>query len=519
MNGGTPRVTVAIVGAGFAGLGLAIQLKRAGIDDFLVFEKSSEVGGTWWENTYPGCACDTMSLLYSYSFEPKADWSRMFPGQAEILDYIRHCADKYEVRGHVVFDTTVVGAHYDEDNAEWILSTADGNAVRARVAVLALGLLHLPHYPSVPGRERFQGTIFHSAQWNHEHDLTGQRVAVVGTGSSAVQFVPEIAEQVAHLTVFQRTPPWILPKPDRRVTGLERWLFRKLPATQWAYRAAIYLAHEVFGLALRRGPLLRLAEKIVLRHLRRQVSDPELRRKLTPDYRLGCKRPLVSNHYYPTLNRPNVDLVTAGVERITEHAVVTADGTEHPVDTIIFGTGFHTTDVFQQAKLDVVGPGGLRLQDTWRNGMEAYLGMATAGFPNLFFLLGPNSVGDNSTLFMIEAQTHYLRRCVQLLLDDPEVAAIAVRAEAQATFNTRIQRRLRTAVWSVGGCRSWYLDADGVNRILWPGSTAVYWLRTRRLRTRDLELVRRAPDGDAGTARPTLPTTPDRQPARPTPGR
>lgn len=239
MNGGTPRVTVAIVGAGFAGLGLAIQLKRAGIDDFLVFEKSSEVGGTWWENTYPGCACDTMSLLYSYSFEPKADWSRMFPGQAEILDYIRHCADKYEVRGHVVFDTTVVGAHYDEDNAEWILSTADGNAVRARVAVLALGLLHLPHYPSVPGRERFQGTIFHSAQWNHEHDLTGQRVAVVGTGSSAVQFVPEIAEQVAHLTVFQRTPPWILPKPDRRVTGLERWLFRKLPATQWAYRAAI----------------------------------------------------------------------------------------------------------------------------------------------------------------------------------------------------------------------------------------------------------------------------------------
>lgn len=492
MNGGTLRVTVAIVGAGLSGLGMAIQLKRAGIDDFLVFEKSTEVGGTWWENTYPGCACDTMSLLYSYSFEPKRDWSRMFPRQAEILDYLKHCVEKYRVRRHIRFGTTITGAHYDDEAGQWRLFTAGGEVVRARVAVIALGLLHVPHYPSISGREGFQGAMFHSAQWDHGQDLAGKRVAVVGSGGSAVQFVPEIADRVGGLTIFQRTPPWVLPKPDRRLTGLERGLFRTLPATQWAYRAAIYWAHEALGVALRTGPLLSLVEMVALRHLRRQVPDPELRRKLTPDYRLGCKRPLVSNEYYRTLNRPNVELVTAGIERISGHAVVTADGTEHPADTIIFGTGFHATDVFQQTNVDIVGKGGVKLLDAWRDGMEAYLGMTTTGFPNLFFLLGPNSLGDNSTIFMIEAQIHYILRWVRLLQADPRVREIAVRPEAQVAFNAAIQRRLRRAVWSVGGCTSWYLDADGVNRTLWPGSTATYWLRTRRPRTRDLELVRHA---------------------------
>jgi cation diffusion facilitator CzcD-associated flavoprotein CzcO len=489
MNRGTPQVTVAIVGAGMAGLGMAIQLKRAGIDDFVVFEKAADVGGTWWDNTYPGCACDTMSLLYSYSFEPKKDWSRMFPRQAEILEYLRECADKYGARRHIRFGTAITGAHYDEEAAQWRLFTADGETIRAKVAIVALGLLHLPRYPPTPGRERFQGAMFHSSHWDHGYDLAGKRVAVVGTGGSTIQFVPEIADRVAHLTVFQRTPPWILPKPDRRLTRLELAMFRTLPVTLRAYRAAIYWGHEALGVALRTNPLLRLVEWVALRHLRRQVPDPQLRGKLIPDYRLGCKRPLVSNEYYPTLNRPNVDLVTAGIERITERAVITADGTEHAVDAIIFGTGFHATDVFQQANADIAGAGGVKLLDVWRDGMEAYLGVATAGFPNLFFLLGPNSVGDNSTVFMIEAQVRYILRCVRLLLADPRARAIAVRPQAQAAFNSALQQRLSKAVWSVGGCTSWYLDAAGVNRTLWPGSTLTYWLRTRRPRARDFQLL------------------------------
>lgn len=491
MSVGARRVTVAIVGAGIAGLGMAIQLKRAGVDDFVVFEKAPELGGTWWDNTYPGCACDTMSLLYSYSFAPKTDWSRMFPRQPEILDYLRQCADTYGVRPHIRFGTTITSAHYDDDAAQWRLSTADGEVVTAKVAVVSLGLLHVPYYPPVPGRESFRGAMFHSAHWDHSYDLSGKRVAVVGTGGSSVQFVPEIADRVAHLNVFQRTPPWILPKPDRRLTGLERGLFAAVPAVQWAYRALIYWAHETLGLAMRAAPLLRLVEKISLRHLARHITDPELRRRLTPDYRLGCKRPLVSNDYYPTLNRPNVELVTSGIERFTEDAVVTADGTEHPADVVIFSTGFHVTDVYQQLNTDIVGAGGVKLLDAWRDGMEGYLGVATAGFPNLFFLLGPNSIGDNSTVFMVEAQTRYILRCVQLLFADPEATAIAVKPEAQAAFNAALQRRLKKAVWSVGGCTSWYLDANGVNRTIWPGSTATYWLRTRRPRARDLELLRR----------------------------
>jgi cation diffusion facilitator CzcD-associated flavoprotein CzcO len=487
---GTPRVAVAIVGAGFSGLGMAIQLKRAGIDDFVVFEKSSALGGTWSENTYPGSACDTMSLLYSYSFAPKRDWSRMFPRQAEILDYLGQCADRYDVRRHIRFGTTVTGAQYDDESAEWRIYTAEGEAVRAKVAVFALGLLHVPHYPAIPGRQAFRGAMFHSSQWDHTYDLAGKRVAVVGTGGSAIQFVPEIADRAAHVTVFQRTPPWILPKPDRRLTRVEKWLFRVLPVTLRAYRAAIYWAHEVLGVILRTGPLLGLLEKYALSYLRRQVPDRELRRKLTPDYRLGCKRPLVSNDYYRTLTRPDVDLVTTGVERITEDAVVTADGTEHRVDTIIFGTGFHACDVFQQANADIVGKEGVKLLNVWRDGMEAYLGLAAAGFPNLFFVLGPNSVGDNSTVFMVEAQVRYILACVRLLLSDPRTKAVAVRPQVQADFNAKLQRRLRKEVWSVGGCTSWYLDADGVNRTLWPGSSVRFWLRTRRPRARDFEQIR-----------------------------
>lgn len=474
---------IVIIGAGFSGLGMAIELERAGMDGFVVLEKARDVGGTWWENTYPGCGCDIRSLLYSYSFEPKRDWSRMFAAQPEILDYLRHCADKYRIRPRIRFGVEVTGVEYDDATGRWDVWTAGGQTITARAVVAGMGPLHQPRYPDVPGMERFRGTVFHSAQWDHSCDLTGKRVAVVGTGASAIQFIPRIADQVAGLTVFQRTPPWVVPQPDRRLSEREHRLFRRFPALQRAYRYLIYWEQEALGLGLRHPRLLHAAQALVRGYIRRQISDPELRRKITPDYTLGCKRVLVSSDYYPALTRPDVDLVDGEVAEVREHAVVTGDGTEHPVDVIIFGTGFHVTDAFDGAH--IVGRDGMKIQDAWRDGMEAYLGVTVAGFPNLFLLLGPNSgLGHNSMVFMIEAQARYVRQCLDALRRDG-ARSVEVRPEAQSTFNGRIHGKLKDAVWSAGGCISWYLDEHGVNRTLWPGSTLSYWLRTRRLRPRD----------------------------------
>jgi cation diffusion facilitator CzcD-associated flavoprotein CzcO len=485
---GGDATAVVIIGTGFSGLGMAIALKKAGID-FVVLEKADDVGGTWRENTYPGCACDIRSHLYSYSFEPKPDWSREFAPQEEILAYIRHCVDKYDLRGHIRFGAEVTGAEWDEPTATWQVTTADGGTVRGRALVAGMGPLHLPSVPEIPGLERFEGTAFHSATWDHDHDLTGKRVAVIGTGASAIQFVPRIAKRTGHLTVFQRTPPWIIPKPDRRFTGWEKRLFARVPLAQRAYRNLIYWQQESFVLGFEHPRLLKAGERLARWHLNRQVRDPELRRRLTPDYTLGCKRTLVSSDYYPVFNRPDVELNTDGIAEIGERSIVTDSGREIGVDTIIFGTGFHVTDAFDEAH--IVGRDGVKIQDAWRDGMRAYLGTAVAGFPNLFLLVGPNSgLGHNSMIFMIEAQIRYVLRCLKLLGDQ---GSIEVRPDAQDRFNRWVQRRSKGAVWVSGGCVSWYLDRNGVNRAAWPASTINYWLRTRRVDASDFRLEGAAP--------------------------
>ena len=480
-RGGRPPIV--IIGAGFSGLGMAIELKRAGIDDFVLLEKAADVGGTWRENTYPGCGCDIMSLLYSFSFEPKSDWSRLYPQQREILGYLRHCADKYGITPHISLRTEVTGAEYDDATGTWRVSTASGPPITARAVVAGMGPLHLPKIPEISGLERFQGTVFHSAEWDHTCDLTGKRVAVIGTGASAIQFVPQIAPEVARLHVFQRTPPWVMPKPDRPLAAAEHRRLRKVPGLQRAIRSLVYWSQESLILGFTHPRLIKHVEALARRHLRRQVQDPELRARLIPDYTIGCKRILVSNDYYPALTRSNVELVTDPVKEIGEDWILTGDGTRRQVDALIFGTGFHVADAFDNA--NITGADGLKIQDAWSDGIEAYLGMTVAGFPNLFLLLGPNSgLGHNSMVFMIEAQARYVRQCLQLL-EDRGASRIEVRPAVQRDFNRGIQGRLRTAVWGAGGCTSWYLDDRGVNRAAWPGSTVSYWLRTRRMRRSD----------------------------------
>jgi cation diffusion facilitator CzcD-associated flavoprotein CzcO len=477
---------VVIVGTGFSGVGMGIALKQAGLHNFVILEKAGRVGGTWRENTYPGCACDIRSHLYSYSFEPKADWSREFAPQPEILGYIEHCVDKYRLRPHIRFGAEVTGAEYDDDAAIWTASTADGGTVRGHAVAAGLGPLHLPSVPELPGLERFEGRAFHSAEWDHGYDLTGRRVAVIGTGASAIQFVPQIAGQAGHLTVFQRTAPWIIPRPDRAFSAAEKRRFQRVPGARFLYRNLIYWLQESFVLGFEHPNLIRAAERLGRWHLERQVRDPEVRRKLTPAYTLGCKRTLVSSDYYPVFNQSHVDLETAGIAEIRERSVVTSDGREIEVDTIIFGTGFHVTDAL--ADLRIVGRDGLKIQDAWREGMVAHLGTTVAGFPNLFFLAGPNTgLGHNSMIFMIEAQVRYILSCLRLVARTG-AQSIEVRPEAQDRFNQWVREKSRGSVWLKGGCASWYLDSQGVNRALWPASTVSFWLRMRRVRPADFRL-------------------------------
>jgi cation diffusion facilitator CzcD-associated flavoprotein CzcO len=477
-----------VIGTGFSGLGMAIQLKKDGREDFVVLEKAHDVGGTWRDNTYPGCACDIQSHMYSFSFAQNPGWTRSFSPQQEIWDYLRGVTDRYRVRDHIRFGVEVTGARWDADERRWHVATSDGEYV-ARFLVAGIGALHIPNIPKLPGIERFAGETFHSAQWNHDYDLTGKRVAVVGTGASAVQFVPRIVPDVAKLTLFQRTPPWIMPKPDHAMPRWTRTLFRMVPGAQRLYRDFVYWLLEARALGFNGHPaLMKLAQRVPQAHLNRQVKDPELRRKLTPDYLMGCKRVLIANDYYPALTRDNVEVNTAGVRAVTEHGIVDGDGVEHEVDVIIYGTGFHVTDAFDY--LDITGVDGRDLAKEWREeGIQTHLGITVAGYPNLFFLLGPNTgLGHNSVVFMIESQIRYVSQ-VMALADESGVAALDTKESAQAEFQSDIQRRLAGGVWTRGGCTSWYLDARGVNRTIWPGFTWRYWLRTRKLDPAAFDLV------------------------------
>lgn len=483
--GNRTETGVVIVGTGFSGLGMAIQLRKEGREDFVILEKADDVGGTWRDNTYPGCACDIPSHMYSFSFEQNPGWSRAYSPQPEIWRYLREVAEKYDLHRFVRFGQEMTGARWDADENRWYVTSKSGDEFVAPALVSGVGALHLPQIPRLPGIERFKGRAFHSARWEHDYDLAGKRVAVVGTGASAIQFVPRIAKDVAELTLFQRTPPWVMPKPDREMPPRLRAAFRSVPVLQRVFRNALYWMLEARAIGFNGHPaVMKIGQRIAKRNLTKSIADPVLRRKLTPDYTMGCKRVLVSNDYYPALARDNVDVVTAGITEVREHSIVDGAGVEHEVDAIIYGTGFHVTDAFDG--LEIIGRDGRNLGKEWAaEGMRTYQGITVSGFPNLFFLLGPNTgLGHNSVVFMIEAQISYVAQALRLARGK----ALEPRPEAQERFNVEIQRKLANGIWTQGGCRSWYLDAKGVNRTIWPGFTWRYWLETRKIRLADYDL-------------------------------
>jgi cation diffusion facilitator CzcD-associated flavoprotein CzcO len=485
---------VAIVGTGFSGLGMAIRLKQQGMEDFIVLERAEDVGGTWRDNTYPGCQCDVPSHLYSLSFAPNPGWTRTYSHQAEIQDYLRGCAERFGILEHVRFGCDLNAADWDEDSRIWRLDTSHGE-LTAQVLVAGVGPLSEPSIPDLPGLADFEGTVFHSARWDHDHVLDDRRVAVVGTGASAIQFVPHIAPKVGSLHLFQRTPPWVLPHTDRPTTALERALYRRVPGLQRLVRAGVYWGREPLVLGFVLDPrLMRGAERLARWHLRRQVPDRELRRMLRPRYRLGCKRVLLSNDYYPALMRDNVEVVPDGVAEVRPRSVLASDGTERDVDTIIFGTGFHITDMPSAAH--VRGRAGRTLADAWNGSPQAHLGTSIAGFPNLFMLLGPNTgLGHNSVVYMIEAQIDHVLACLRGM-DEHDAAAVEVRPEAQERFNARVQRRLVGSVWNAGGCASWYLDSTGRNTTIWPDFTWRFRSLARRFDADEYVLHPPAPVGE-----------------------
>jgi cation diffusion facilitator CzcD-associated flavoprotein CzcO len=461
-GGGSRRdVHVAIIGSGFSGLGLAIRLRQEGFEDLAVFERADEVGGTWRDNTYPGCSCDVYANLYCFSFAPNPHWKTTFGKQPELLGYLRDCAERFGVRDHICFGHEVVAARWDEDAARWQLTTSGGHYT-ARVLVTATGYLSEPAIPSIPGLETFAGEMFHSSRWNHDVDLHGRRVAVIGTGASAIQFVPAIQPEVGRLDLYQRTPPWVGPKHDKpmppRVARSPRYQRFRRNFNKWG--------REVLVFAMNRPRLMRKMNKMASDHLEKSVADPAFRARLTPDFIMGCKRVLFSDTYYPALQQPNVDLVTDGIREVRPHSVVSNDGTERVVDAIVLGTGFlATARPFAQR---VWGRSGLRLADAWSDGMTAYRGTTVAGFPNMFMMLGPGTTSPHTSMtIMLEAQVDYVLDAVRTMADEG-VGTVEVRSSVQDAYNERLQAQFAGTVWTNGGCNSWYLDANGRNTTLWP---------------------------------------------------
>jgi cation diffusion facilitator CzcD-associated flavoprotein CzcO len=456
-------VEVVVVGSGFSGLAMAAGLKRAGREGFLLLERARDVGGTWRDNVYPGCACDVPSHLYSFSFARNPGWSSTFSPQPEIHAYMRRVAERENLLPHIRFGCELEEASWDEATASWRLVTSSG-PLAARVLIAAAGPLCEPAIPDIPGLRDFEGRVFHSATWDHDHDLTAERVAVIGTGASAIQFVPEIQPRVGKLHLFQRTAPWVMPRRARPLSRFERVLYRYVPGAQRLVRVAIYWGRELYALPLVRSGLSRFIRVVAEAHLRRQVPDPALRAKVTPDYAPGCKRILVSNDYLPALSEPNVEVVCDGIREVRRGSVVTADGREREVDTIILGTGFRVTDMPIAERLR--GSDGRSLAERWDGSPRAHRGTMVAGFPNLFLLLGPNTgLGHTSVVLMAEAQVGYV---LQALEHARGAASLGVRPEAEHAWNVEVQRRMKGTVWLAGGCASWYLDRNGLNTTLWP---------------------------------------------------
>ncbi len=482
------HVRVAIVGAGFGGLGAAIRLLQDGERDLVILEKADDIGGTWRDNTYPGCACDVPSVLYSYSFAPNPQWSRSFSGQQEIWDYLRGCVERFNLRPFLRLGVELLDAAWDDTAQRWSIRTSDGE-LTADVLVAATGPLCEPRIPDLPGLESFEGAVFHSARWRHDLDLTGRAVAVVGTGASAIQFVPRIAPEVERLVVFQRTPPWIVPRSDRALSRWEHAAYKRFPVLQRIARTAVYLSRELLVFGMLHPRIARLQQRIGETHLRRQVPDPQLRARLTPDYAMGCKRILISSDYLPALSRDNVRLETHEVVQVLPQGVVGADGTEHAVDTIVLGTGFHVTD--QPIADRVIGRDGRTLAEHWQGSPQAYDTVTVTGFPNFFLVLGPNSgLGHNSVVVMAEAAISHLVAALRHLRRTG-AAALEPSPAAQSAFVREVDRRMRGSVWTAGGCRSWYLDRTGRNSTLWPGFTIPFRRRLRALVADDYLLTPR----------------------------
>ncbi len=478
---------VAIVGAGFAGLGMAIRLKQTGASNFTVFERAAEIGGTWRDNSYPGCACDVESQLYSYSFAANPNWSRMFSPQPEIQAYLLDCAARFGIRPNILFGHEVKGIHWEAARHRWRVVTSQGEWT-AGVVISAMGPLSEPKVPTLPGMASFEGKVFHSARWDHQFDLKQKRVAVIGTGASAIQFVPAIQPDVQQLYLFQRTPAWVVPRLDRPFTEKEQRWFRRVPLVQSSRRLFFFCLREFYGFTFRHPRFLKTTQDIASRHMKRAVKSPALRGKLTPSYKIGCKRILISNDFFPAVAKANVEVVTEGIREITPRGVVTADGIERHVDAIIYGTGFQVTDMPHAD--NVYGRAGKRLADEWNGSPKVYLGTSVSGFPNLFFLLGPNTgLGHNSVVLMIEAQIAYILSALRYMRRTAS-ATVEPKLEVQRAYDSELQRRTRGTVWVEGGCQSWYLDKTGRNSTLWPSSVPAFKRRIGTFKSKEYLVTR-----------------------------
>jgi cation diffusion facilitator CzcD-associated flavoprotein CzcO len=483
-NGPTPHWRVAIIGAGAGGLGLAIRLLRSGQRDFVVFEASAGVGGTWRSNTYPGAACDVPSHLYSFSFARKPDWTKTYANQPEILEYFEGCADRFGVRSHLRTGVRITAARWDEHALCWQVSDAEGNTYAADVVVSAIGTFATPSFPAISGLDTFAGPRFHSARWEHDHDLTGMKVAVIGTGASAAQIVPEVAKIADRVDVYQRTPQWVLPRSDKPFTEEQKRRFARNPIAARRHRKQIYWAYEKTIAFNHDDDTADRLRAIALSHLEYRIKDDELRAKLTPDYPFGCKRTLVCSDFYKAVTRDNVELITAPIDRITSGSVVTADGRDRPADVLVLATGFRATEYLEG--IDVVGVGGRSLHDDWAEVARAYMGLTVSGYPNFFIFYGPNTnQGGNSIIIILEAQAAYVLSALRQMRRR-RVRAVDVRRDVMEAYNRELEVALAGTVWS-DGCQSYFRNANGRIATQLPQTSRWYAQRTRRFRMKEYE--------------------------------
>lgn len=491
MQDAAAHYQVAIIGAGFGGLAMAIRLLQRNIHNFVILEKTNEVGGTWRENQYPGAACDVQSHLYSLSFAPKTDWSKRYAEAPEIFQYIQDVVQQFNLREYCQFNSEVVHTEYHEKDCAWHVALKDGRQLSCQYLIFASGPLHVPQIPHIQGIEKFQGKVFHSSQWDHQYDLKGKVVASIGTGGSAIQYIPEIVPQVKQLYVMQRTAAWVIPRDERKYLNVEKKLFKQADWFRKLHRARLYWSNESRAIPIMQPSVMKYTQKLAEAFIRFQVKDKQLAQKLTPDYIMGCKRILVSNKYFPTFNRDYVELVTDAIQELTADTIITKDGKTRKIDCLIYGTGFITDPRIYLQQFSCIGEHGVELKQAWKDGAESYYGISHKGFPNLFQLLGPNTVlAHNSVIFMIESQIDYILQMMDLVAQS-QSNAIVVKDQVQDQFNHDVQDMLNNTVWQ-SGCLSWYQQEGGKNFALWPTYTWKYWLKTKSLHPSDFRLISKA---------------------------